>query len=71
MYYNCGIAIAKRQTKQKLHLSVAVTCLQNLIIVSPDFSPFSLTTLWFSDFSSYVGLERGKINRTVQLCSIV
>ena len=53
MYYNCGTAIAKRQTKLKLHFTIhfsvfALSGLQKLI--SHDFS---LTTLQFPDFSRF------------------
>ena len=43
MYYNCGTAIAKRQTKLKLHFTVqcvALTGLQKLIMVSLTFPHF-------------------------------
>jgi len=35
--------------------------LQKLIMVSPDFSPFSLTTLQFPDFSKFFTCSRKKL----------
>jgi len=56
MYYNCGTAVAKRQTKQNSVSPFnvfAVASLQKLITISPDFLPFSLIILQFSDFSRF------------------
>jgi len=57
MYYNCGIAIAKKCKQSKtpiLSLNMfALVGLQKLIMVSIDFPPFFVTTLQFSDFSRF------------------
>jgi len=59
MYYNCGIATAKRQTKlKKLHFIIQYVCPRGPAKTDYDFSHFPdffLTTLQFPDFVSFPG----------------
>jgi len=54
MYYNCGIAMAKRQTKLKLHFIIQCVCShKNWDYGFPWLFLLSLTTLQFLTFPGF------------------